>query len=95
MVVNNSVEKLGSFEANLDGYVTLTTFNTTVGSLATKTELNTVDDKFSDYLTTALFNSTVGDLTDFADYDSDSMNSLIDEINYINSKLIWHELTTT
>jgi hypothetical protein len=39
MVINGSIEKMGSWEANLEDYVTKTTFEETLALTATKAEL--------------------------------------------------------
>lgn len=79
MFVNGQLERLGDWGVDLSGYATIS-------------QLQAVDNKFADYLPKTDFQTTVGDLTKLTNYTTG--NTLVDEINLINERLIWQEIAS-
>ena len=79
MFVNGQLERLGDWGVDLSGYATIS-------------QLQAVDNKFANYLPKNEFQTTVGDLTKLTNYTTG--NTLVDEINLINERLIWQEIAS-
>lgn len=79
MFVNGQLERLGDWGVDLSGYATIS-------------QLQAVDNKFANYLPKTDFQTTVGDLTKLTNYTTG--NTLVDEINLINERLIWQEIAS-
>lgn len=92
MVIDNQLELVGSWEVNLNDYITndeLTTvledyitvgaFNTKVGEI--ETSINTLIE----------FKNKVGDLSTLNTYNENS--TLVEQVNYLTEKLTWKEIT--
>ena len=102
MVIGNVLELLGTFgEVNLNNYVTITTFNTAISSIENvlndheNTETGEIDLGLisrvaaieNNYITKA----QIGDLNTLLL--SDGNTTLVEEVNTINERLKWHNLT--
>ena len=92
MVIDNQLEPVGSWEVNLNDYitndeltavlrdyVTVNTFNTKVGEI--ETSINSLVE----------FKNGVGDLSILDTYDENS--TLVEQVNYLTEKLTWKEIT--
>ena len=92
MVIDNQLEPVGSWEVNLNDYITnnkltavlenyITTdiFNTKVGEI--ETSINTLIE----------FKNKVGDLSTLDTYDENI--TLVEQVNYLTEKLTWKEIT--
>lgn len=92
MVIDNQLEPVGSWEVNLNDYITndeltavlenyITTdiFNTKVGEI--ETSINTLIE----------FKNKVGDLSTLNTYNENS--TLVEQVNYLTEKLTWKEIT--
>ena len=102
MVIGNALELLGSFgEVNLSNYVTNTVFNTTIQSLEdilndhTNTQTGETEYGLISRVTTIENNyvtqAQIGDLNTLLL--SDGNSTLVEEVNTINERLKWHNLT--
>lgn len=99
MLINGSFEKLGSWEANLNNYVTTTTFNSTVADLedaiddlqsdvsALQAVVGDID--LNDYVTVTRFESEVGDISDLRTATGNNSSTVIDELVDLRSRLQW------
>lgn len=102
MVIGDALELLGTFgEVNLANYVTLTVFNTSISSIENVLNdhenaqtgeidlglISRVDAIESNYVTKA----QIGDLDTLLL--SDNNTTLVQEVNTINERLKWHNLT--
>ena len=92
MVIDNQLEPVGSWEVNLNDYitndkltavlrdyVTVNTFNTKVGEI--ETSINSLVE----------FKNGVGDLSILDTYNENS--TLVEQVNYLTEKLTWKEIT--
>lgn len=92
MVIDNQLEPVGSWEVNLNDYITndeltsvlrdyitTNTFNTKVGEI--ETSINTLIE----------FKNKVGDLSTLNTYNENS--TLVEQVNYLTEKLTWKEIT--
>ena len=92
MVIDNQLEPVGSWEVNLNDYitndeltavlrdyVTTNTFNTKVGEI--ETSINSLVE----------FKNGVGDLSILDTYDENI--TLVEQVNYLTEKLTWKEIT--
>lgn len=100
MTIDGKLEPVGSFTADLDDYVTVTTFNSTVGNLEEAIGKNTQDISTLnglvattktnlETLTTEVnnFKSVVGDLSAFT-----AENTLVEQVNHLTEQLKWQEI---
>ena len=92
MVIDNQLEPVGSWEVNLndyitnneltsvlENYITTDTFNTKVGEI--ETSINSLVE----------FKNGVGDLSILDTYDENI--TLVEQVNYLTEKLTWKEIT--
>ena len=92
MVIDNQLEPVGSWEVNLndyitndeltsvlENYITTNTFNTKVGEI--ETSINSLVE----------FKNGVGDLSTLNTYDENI--TLVEQVNYLTEKLTWKEIT--
>ena len=92
MVIDNQLEPVGSWEVNLNDYITndkltavlkdyitVNTFNTKVGEI--ETSINSLVE----------FKNGVGDLSILDTYDENI--TLVEQVNYLTEKLTWKEIT--
>ena len=92
MVIDNQLEPVGSWEVNLndyitnnnltavlEDYVTVSAFNTKVGEI--ETSINSLVE----------FKNGVGDLSILDTYDENI--TLVEQVNYLTEKLTWKEIT--
>ena len=76
MIVNGSLERLGDWKVDLNGYATTEQLQEVVSSLDVLS--NSLNDN---YITKDNFNSIVGDLTALKNYENNPATSLVNEIN--------------
>lgn len=91
LVIDGTPELLGNLntgEVNLDGYATTEALQT-VNSYVIEVEKKT-DKIVSDFTTFA--NSVVGDITKLTNYNAETPQTIIDELNAINERLQWEEI---
>lgn len=85
MFINDKAEKLGSWSVDLSNYVTTSDLNSVVSDFVTTSDLD-------NYVLTSTFNSIVGNLSDFNAYDSSVHQTIIDELNELDARLIWQPI---
>lgn len=90
---NNAYEKLGSWGANLDNYVTTTTFETRVGNL--EAGMANLSSTLAPYLKIVDYKSEVGDINTLRAATGNNSSTVIDEVVNLSSRLQWHELSET
>ena len=89
MIINNNLEHLGTLgQVNLENYVTIPTFNTTISSL--NNILQDTTDENTGEITPGLISrvSTI-ELNYVNKADNDN---LVEEVNSLSNRLRWHEL---
>ena len=92
MVIDNQLEPVGSWEVNLNDYITndeltavlkdyitVSNFNTKIGEI--ETSINSLVE----------FKNGVGDLSILDTYDENI--TLVEQVNYLTEKLTWKEIT--
>ena len=85
MLINNSLEKIGSTSTDLSNYVTTPQLQTAVGNLETK---------LNNYVLKTTFQSVVGNLTSLNAYNNLSENaSITDILGDVYERLIWQEIS--
>lgn len=101
MVINGAFEKLGSWSANLNNYVTTTDFNTAIGnindSISSLTDtvdglVTTVSNFSTDYVPLIQYNAEVGDLSRLLTATGKESTSIVDEILEIEAALKWADI---
>lgn len=90
MYVSGNYEKLGSWGADLSGYVTTSTFESRVGNL--EAEMANLPSRLAPYLTIATYQSEVGSLSALATAVEKQNTTVVQEIIELNSRLQWQEL---
>lgn len=90
LLVNGVFEKIGTFGTDLSGYVTLTTFNSTVGSL--QNSINSLQNNLSDYVLVETYADEIGEITDLRTALGDNTATVIDTLIDVHDRLIWNEL---
>ena len=85
MVFENKLEPIGSWEVNLDNYVTTTTFETKVNELSGLISTNKTNIE-----TLQRFTDKIGDLDVLITEVKD--DTLVDQVNRITQKLMWQEI---
>ena len=76
MVINGALEQVGSWEADLSGYVTTENLQEVSNELAElKTDIET------NYVTQDSFDSITGDLTQLINYDESKTTNIVNELN--------------
>ena len=91
MLVNGNYEKLGTFGADLDDYVTVTTFNTDIGNL--QTSINNLRSSLDNYVLVSTYEDEVGDVSDLRTATGDNDITIVEEIVELHDRLIWHDMT--
>lgn len=86
MLVNNQLEKVGSFSADLSQYVTQNDF-----SIVT-TQIGNLESSLDNYVTKTEFNAVVGDLTQLNAYSSATSINIADSLSDIYERLIWQNI---
>ena len=100
MVIDGTLELVGSWSVDLEDYVTVNTFNTVVGNLEELIDKNVQDiSALSGLIATASvkvetlntefnnFKSVVGDLSAFT-----AENTLAEQVDYLTKQLEWQEI---
>ena len=104
MIINGTQEKLGSWQADLNNYVTTSVFTSAVNELSS--QITSFSNNFSNYVTTTVFNNTVGSLDDLLTATEKESTNVIAElldvrsnvialtssVTTINNRLQWNEL---
>ena len=88
MFVNGTLERLGDWGVNLDGYATTEQLNTVKSDLTTL-----LNNSLGNYVEKTVFNTQVGDITKLITYDAESPKSIIEELNSIYERLTWASIT--
>ena len=105
MIINGAQEKLGSWQADLNNYVTTSVFTSAISDLSS--QITSFSNNFSNYVTTTVFNNTVGDLNDLLTATEKESTDIITElldvrsniitltssVTTINNRLQWNELS--
>ena len=86
MLVNNQLEKIGNFSADLSQYVTQNDF-----SIVT-TQIRNLENSLDNYVTKTEFNAVVGDLTQLNAYSSATSINIADSLSDIYERLIWQNI---
>lgn len=90
MFIDNHLELLGTFgEVNLIDYVTISTFNTSVGNL--NNNINNLSSRITSIENNYITQSQIGDLNTLIL--SEGNSTLVEEINTLSDKLKWHDLS--
>ena len=97
MIIGNKVEAIGGFNTSLEGYVTNDIFENRVGNLE-NIIYDTTDENTGDTipgLQTSFLNlsTQIGNLEDLQLSEDNTTNTLVEEINIINERLQWQELS--
>lgn len=90
LVVNGAFEKIGNFGTDLNDYVTLTTFNTTVGNL--QNSISNLQNNLNNYVLVETYASEVGEITDLRTALGDNSATVIDTLLDVHDRLIWNDL---
>lgn len=89
---NGRYEKLGNWAADLDGYVTTATFNTTVSDLQNsisglQSVVNNID--LSQYVTVSRYESEVGSINTLRTATGDNTSTVVNELIDLRNRLQW------
>lgn len=90
MLVNSNLEKIGGFTANLNNYVTTTTFNSTVQNL--QNDIAGLEANLLNYVTLDQYGDEVGDISDLRTAVEDNDITIVEEVINIDRRLTWVEL---
>ena len=82
MLVNGSLERLGSWGVDLSGYATTENLQAVSNSV-----LELKNNLESNYITNTKFNSVVGDITSLTNYDAENPTTVIKELNKLYTLL--------
>ena len=107
MMVNGSIERLGSMNVDLSNYVTVGDLSTALAQKANASDFssfqanvnsqlitinNTLNGLDDTYVTKTVFNTTVGDLSALSQYSGLVDASISDTLEDIYERLIWQEI---
>lgn len=92
MVIDNQLEPVGSWEVNLNDYITNNELTAVLGNYITTDIFNTKVGKIETSINTLIeFKNKVGDLSTLNTYNENS--TLVEQVNYLTEKLTWKEIT--
>lgn len=92
MVIDNQLEPVGSWEVNLNDYITNDELTAVLGNYITTDIFNTKVGKIETSINTLIeFKNKVGDLSTLNTYNENS--TLVEQVNYLTEKLTWKEIT--
>lgn len=90
MLVNNGFEKVGSFAPDLSGYVTSSSFQTTVGNL--ETSITNLQSNLNNYLLVSTYNSEVGSLASLRTKTGDNTDTIVSAIERVYDSIVWNDI---
>ena len=92
MVIDNQLEPVGSWEVNLNDYITNDELTAVLGNYITTDIFNTKVGEIETSINTLIeFKNKVGDLSTLNTYNENS--TLVEQVNYLTEKLTWKEIT--
>ena len=92
MVIDNQLEPVGSWEVNLNDYITNDELTSVLGDYITTNTFNTKVGEIETSINTLIeFKNKVGDLSTLNTYNENS--TLVEQVNYLTEKLTWKEIT--
>lgn len=92
MVIDNQLEPVGSWEVNLNDYITNDELTSVLGDYITTNTFNTKVGEINNSINTLIeFKNKVGDLSTLNTYNENS--TLVEQVNYLTEKLTWKEIT--
>lgn len=95
MVVGGSLEKIGVFGTDLQNYVATTDFENYKTSISSQLEAvqGTIKELDSTYVKQTTYAEEFGTFSDLISSDENQNGTVIEEINCINERLTWRDLT--
>lgn len=91
MVIDNQLEPVGSWEVNLNDYITNDKLTAVLGNYITTNTFNTKVGEIETSINTLIeFKNKVGDLSTLNTYNENS--TLVEQVNYLTEKLTWQEI---
>lgn len=92
MVIDNELEPVGSWEVNLNDYITNDQLTAVLENYVTTEAFNTKVGEIETSINTLIeFKNKVGDLSTLNTYNENS--TLVEQVNYLTEKLTWKEIT--
>ena len=92
MVIDNELEPVGSWEVNLNDYITNDQLTAVLGNYVTTEAFNTKVGEIDNSINSLVeFKNGVGDLSILDTYDENI--TLVEQVNYLTEKLTWKEIT--
>lgn len=92
MVIDNQLEPVGSWEVNLNDYITNDELTTVLENYITTDAFNTKVGEIETSINSLVeFKNGVGDLSILDAYDENI--TLVEQVNYLTEKLTWKEIT--
>lgn len=92
MVIDNELEPVGSWEVNLNDYITNDQLTTVLGNYVTTEAFNTKVGEINNSINSLVeFKNSVGDLSILDTYEENI--TLVEQVNYLTEKLTWKEIT--
>ena len=92
MVIDNQLEPVGSWEVNLNDYITNNKLTAVLENYITTDAFNTKVGEIETSINTLIeFKNKVGDLSTLNTYNENS--TLVEQVNYLTEKLTWKEIT--
>ena len=92
MVIDNQLEPVGSWEVNLNDYITNNKLTSVLKNYMTTDAFNTKVGEIETSLNSLVeFKNGVGDLSILDTYDENI--TLVEQVNYLTEKLTWKEIT--
>lgn len=92
MVIDNELEPVGSWEVNLNDYITNDQLTAVLGNYITTEAFNTKVGEIDNSINSLIaFKNSVGDLSILDTYEENI--TLVEQVNYLTEKLTWKEIT--
>lgn len=92
MVIDNQLEPVGSWEVNLNDYITNNDLTTVLEDYVTVSAFNTKVGEIETSINSLVeFKNNVGNLSTLNTYDKNI--TLVEQVNYLTEKLTWKEIT--
>lgn len=92
MVIDNQLEPVGSWEVNLNDYITNDKLTAVLGNYITTNTFNAKVGEINNSINSLIeFKNGVGDLSILDTYDENI--TLVEQVNYLTEKLTWKEIT--
>ena len=91
MVIDNQLEPVGSWEVNLNNYITNDQLTAVLGNYITTNTFNTKVGEIETSINTLIeFKNKVGDLSTLNTYEENK--TLVEQVNYLTEQLTWQEI---